>query len=85
MHHSHYGRICPIETPEGPNIGLLGSLAVYGKTNNYGFIETPYRKVFNYISSNDSDIVSRTVTEDVKNDKKIVAKKGQVIKKEDFV
>ena len=37
VHHSHYGRICPIETPEGPNIGLLGSLAVYGKTNNYGF------------------------------------------------
>ena len=44
VHHSHYGRICPIETPEGPNIGLLGSLATYARTNEYGFIETPYRK-----------------------------------------
>tara|TARA_B100001029_G_scaffold179805_1_gene191187 strand:- start:18022 stop:21903 length:3882 start_codon:yes stop_codon:yes gene_type:complete len=84
VHHSHYGRICPIETPEGPNIGLLGSLAVYGKTNNYGFIETPYRRVFNYIGSNDVDIVSRIVTEDVKNGKKIMIKKGQIVKKEDF-
>ncbi len=45
VHHSHYGRICPIETPEGPNIGLIGSLATYGRINEYGFIETPYRKV----------------------------------------
>ena len=45
VHHSHYGRICPIETPEGPNIGLIGSLATYGKINQYGFIETPYRRV----------------------------------------
>ena len=58
VHHSHYGRICPIETPEGPNIGLLGSLAVYGKTNDYGFIETPYRKVYNEISSDDKDLIS---------------------------
>jgi len=45
VHHSHYGRICPIETPEGPNIGLIGSLATYGRINSYGFIETPYRRV----------------------------------------
>ena len=45
VHHSHYGRICPIETPEGPNIGLIGSLATYGRINEYGFIETPYRRV----------------------------------------
>ena len=45
VHPSHYGRICPIETPEGPNIGLIGSLATYGKINQYGFIETPYRRV----------------------------------------
>ena len=45
VHPSHYGRICPIETPEGPNIGLINSLATYSKVNNYGFIETPYRKV----------------------------------------
>ena len=47
VHPSHYGRICPIETPEGPNIGLINSLATYSKVNNYGFIETPYRKVEN--------------------------------------
>ncbi len=45
VHHSHYGRICPIETPEGPNIGLIGSLASYARVNEYGFIETPYRRV----------------------------------------
>ena len=45
VHHSHYGRICPIETPEGPNIGLIGSLATYARVNKYGFIETPYRIV----------------------------------------
>ena len=47
VHDSHYGRICPIETPEGPNIGLIGSLAIYAKINKYGFIETPYVKVVN--------------------------------------
>ncbi len=45
VHHSHYGRICPIETPEGPNIGLIGSLATFAQVNDFGFIETPYRKV----------------------------------------
>ena len=45
VHNSHYGRMCPIETPEGPNIGLIGSLATYARVNSYGFIETPYRRV----------------------------------------
>ena len=45
VHHSHYGRMCPIETPEGPNIGLIGSLSTYARVNQFGFIETPYRKV----------------------------------------
>ncbi|QNO14799.1 DNA-directed RNA polymerase subunit beta [Alkalicella caledoniensis] len=45
VHHSHYGRMCPIETPEGPNIGLIGSLSTYARVNEYGFMETPYRKV----------------------------------------
>ncbi len=49
VHFSHYGRICPIETPEGPNIGLIGSLATYGRINQYGFIETPYRRVISTI------------------------------------
>jgi DNA-directed RNA polymerase subunit beta len=47
VHPTHYGRICPIETPEGPNIGLINSLATYARVNNYGFIETPYRRVVN--------------------------------------
>src|SRR5215470_12945105 len=47
VHSSHYGRMCPIETPEGPNIGLIGSLSVYARVNEFGFIETPYRKVVN--------------------------------------
>jgi DNA-directed RNA polymerase subunit beta len=47
VHPSHYGRMCPIETPEGPNIGLIGSLSSYGRINDYGFVETPYRKVVN--------------------------------------
>ncbi len=46
VHPTHYGRVCPIETPEGPNIGLINTLAIYAKTNEYGFLETPYRKVF---------------------------------------
>jgi len=49
VHFSHYGRICPIETPEGPNIGLIGSLATYGRINQYGFIETPYRRVISTV------------------------------------
>jgi DNA-directed RNA polymerase subunit beta len=47
VHPTHYGRVCPIETPEGPNIGLINSLAIYARTNDYGFLETPYRKVDN--------------------------------------
>ena len=56
VHHSHYGRMCPIETPEGPNIGLIGSLSTFARINEFGFIETPYRKI---------DKVNRKVTEDV--------------------
>ncbi|MCE2469016.1 MAG: DNA-directed RNA polymerase subunit beta [Dehalococcoidia bacterium] len=65
VHYSHYGRICPIETPEGPNIGLLGSLATYARINEYGFIETPYRRIHHAISSADPDLVGRTVLEEV--------------------
>ena len=45
VHPTHYGRVCPIETPEGPNIGLINSLALYAQLNEYGFLETPYRRV----------------------------------------
>ena len=56
VHYTHYGRLCPIETPEGPNIGLISSLAVFAKVNNLGFIETPYRKVEKGVVSNDEPI-----------------------------
>ena len=58
VHPTHYGRICPIETPEGPNIGLINSLAVYARTNEYGFLETPYRKVENGKVSEDIEFLS---------------------------
>ena len=51
VHHSHYGKICPIETPEGPNIGLIGSLATYARIDSLGFIETPYRKVYHELEN----------------------------------
>src|SRR5881396_207959 len=54
VHHSHYGRICPIETPEGPNIGLIGNLATYAKVNEFGFIETPFRRVYNRVALNEA-------------------------------
>ncbi|MBE3558560.1 MAG: DNA-directed RNA polymerase subunit beta [Ktedonobacteraceae bacterium] len=59
VHQSHYGRICPIETPEGPNIGLIGNLATYGQINPYGFIETPYRKVYKRLKANDPRLIGR--------------------------
>ena len=58
VHPTHYGRICPIETPEGPNIGLIASLATYARINNYGFIETPYRKVEGGLVSHDISYTS---------------------------
>jgi len=58
VHPTHYGRVCPIETPEGPNIGLINSLAVYARTNEYGFIETPYRKVVDGIATSDITYLS---------------------------
>ncbi len=63
VHPSHYGRICPIETPEGPNIGLISTLASYAKINRYGFIETPYRKVNNSIID-ESDVRYLTADEE---------------------
>ena len=60
VHPSHYGRMCPIETPEGPNIGLIGSLASYGRINSFGFVETPYRKVAKGKVSDQVDYLTAT-------------------------
>ncbi|MDP9238782.1 MAG: DNA-directed RNA polymerase subunit beta [Chloroflexota bacterium] len=65
VHHSHYGRICPIETPEGPNIGLIGSLATYGVINPYGFIETPYRRVMKELPANSELWSGHYLAEDI--------------------
>ena len=75
VHHSHYGRICPIETPEGPNIGLIGSLATYGRINSYGFIETPYRKVKRTVAHDEADLGQFLAGADV------VTKGGEIVLK----
>jgi len=80
VHASHYGRICPIETPEGPNIGLLGSLSTYARLNDYGFIETPYRKILRSMSSDNPDIQGRTPLEDIEDENgKVIAEAGKPI------
>jgi DNA-directed RNA polymerase subunit beta len=61
VHRSHYGRICPIETPEGPNIGLVNSIACYAKVNKFGFLETPYRKVINKLPNKASALLGNTI------------------------
>ncbi len=72
VHHSHYGRICPIETPEGPNIGLIGRLASYGSVNQYGFVETPYRKVVTSLAPDNPGIIGRRIGEDVEDEQGIL-------------
>ncbi len=93
VHPSHYGRMCPIETPEGPNIGLIGSLATYARLNEYGFIETPYIKVINgkltnkleYLSADDEEnyIIAQVTTKIRKDGKftedKVMARSGDEI------
>ncbi|MCK9246800.1 MAG: DNA-directed RNA polymerase subunit beta [Anaerolineaceae bacterium] len=65
VHFSHYGRICPIETPEGPNIGLIGRLATYAKVNEFGFIETPYRKVIRSMKGDDPNLVNHLLRQNI--------------------
>jgi DNA-directed RNA polymerase subunit beta len=81
VHNSHYGRICPIETPEGPNIGLIGRLASYARVNEYGFIETPYRRVLKWMPPTDMRLVGRKLREDLVDptSNKVFAAKGERI------
>jgi len=80
VHHSHYGRICPIETPEGPNIGLIGRLASFARVNEYGFIETPYRKVIKTLPSEDPALEGRGLRGDLLNKKdEVLFKDGERI------
>ncbi len=79
VHYSHYGRICPIETPEGPNIGLIGRLASYARVNPFGFIETPYRRVLRELAPDDPRLEGRTLRADVVIKDKVVAEAGTLI------
>ncbi|MBU1446626.1 DNA-directed RNA polymerase subunit beta [Patescibacteria group bacterium] len=81
VHASHYGRICPIATPEGPNIGLVVHLASYARVNDYGFIETPFTEVQHVAQNKFKDIVGRTITADIVDPKgkKVVAKAGTTL------
>jgi DNA-directed RNA polymerase subunit beta len=81
VHHSHYGRICPIETPEGPNIGLIGRLASFARVNEYGFIETPYRKVFRTMQPDNERLEGRTLRENVTDPKsgEVLFKSGETV------
>jgi len=82
VHFSHYGRICPIETPEGPNIGLLSSLASYARINPYGFIESPYRRVLKTVPNTAPDLEGRHVTGDVADETgRVIAARGHAIGK----
>ncbi len=65
VHYTHYGRVCPIETPEGPNIGLIVSLAAYAKVNQYGLIETPYRKITNKKVTDETEYVTAYIEDDI--------------------
>jgi DNA-directed RNA polymerase subunit beta len=83
VHHSHYGRICPIETPEGPNIGLIGRLASYAKVNQYGFIETPYRRVTRVLKLSDERLLGRMLRIDIENSKgDVIFEEGTVVDEE---
>ncbi len=81
VHHSHYGRICPIETPEGPNIGLIGRLATYGKVNDFGFIETPYRKVIRFVPNEYEQLLNKTLRKPVldPDNGEVVAEAGTLV------
>jgi DNA-directed RNA polymerase subunit beta len=80
VHYSHYGRICPIETPEGPNIGLLGSLATYARINDYGFLETPYRFIRKSMDITNPDIQGRVVRDEITGENgKPIVRAGHVV------
>ena len=66
VHHSHYGRICPVETPEGPNIGLIGTMSTFSRVNEMGFLETPYRKVYNQVNNTPTWVEQRQLIRDVR-------------------
>ncbi len=83
VHRTHYGRICPIATPEGPNIGLVGHLSTYARVNEFGLIETPFRKVIHDVPNDGKSAVNEIAREDLKDGKTIVVKAGDTISSAD--
>ncbi|MFA6511707.1 MAG: DNA-directed RNA polymerase subunit beta [Patescibacteria group bacterium] len=79
VHRTHYGRICPIATPEGPNIGLVGHLASYAQINDYGFIETPFVKIIRELKKNDEHLIGEIARGDVKDGETVLVKDGEEI------
>jgi DNA-directed RNA polymerase subunit beta len=81
VHFSHYGRICPIETPEGPNIGLIGSMASFARVNDFGFLETPYRRVHNELPVDSNELIGHTLNADIVDPKTgdTIASRGDVV------
>ncbi|MEZ4676510.1 MAG: DNA-directed RNA polymerase subunit beta [Caldilineaceae bacterium] len=84
VHFSHYGRICPIETPEGPNIGLIGCMATYARVNDYGFVETPYRRVYSEVNAKGDQLLGRILNADVVDPgtDEVIGTKGSTIDEE---
>lgn len=96
VHRSHYGRICPVQTPEGPNIGLVGHMATYARINEYGFLETPYLKISQEVKNTPDELIGRILAEDagginegisISNEtaKKIIQEKKRTIKVRPFI
>lgn len=79
VHKTHYGKICPIATPEGPNIGLVGHLASYAHINSFGFLETPYRKVLSDVENNPKNTTGKIARGNIKANNKVVVKKNETI------
>jgi len=85
VHQTHYGRLCPIATPEGPNIGLVNHLASYARINHFGFIETPFRKIIKELAIDDADLIGRFAQVDLQDIKgKTIIKKGAELSKSDI-
>jgi DNA-directed RNA polymerase subunit beta len=84
VHTSHYGRICPIATPEGPNIGLVVHLAGFARVNEYGFLETPYKEVRHTVPLDADKLMGRILDSNIKEGRKVIAKEGDMVDKKDL-
>jgi DNA-directed RNA polymerase subunit beta len=83
VHRTHYGRICPIQSPEGPNIGLVGHMACYARINDFGFVEAPYRKVISWVANDGKEGVGEVLRVDISSGEgKVIGKKDEKITKE---